>query len=149
MKKVLLLLTCFIMLSITGCASMPKKSDYTLLETAPQIEANEQSALIYFFREKSFIGAGVSYYVNENGERIGVIRNGSYFVLNAPTGQHTYSAETESTVTVTINVEAGKNYYIEGGVGMGMFMGRPTLNIVTEDYAKPKLNGLDYIVFNK
>lgn len=125
-----------------GCAKMPLRGDYVEEKSPPQIQADEQSAAIVFFREWAFTGGGMSYFITEDTNNIGLLKAGSYFAYRATPGKHTYSAETEARSSVTLDVQPGQTYYIEGGIGMGFWAGRPQLSEVTKpifDKAKPDL----------
>ncbi len=145
MKKLLILLVCCAFLA--GCGAMPKKGEFVEGGTPPVLQADGESALITFLRESAFVGGGVSYYIYEDGKVIGALKSGTWFLHKASPGQHTYMAETESKSIVSLTLEAGKNYYVLGGVTMGVLAGRPELKESTEQYAKPLLKDLDYIKY--
>jgi len=88
------------------------------------------------------MGMAVGFGVWDGDRKIGGLPNGSYFVYDAAPGTHTFSASTEVKKTVTINVKPGKTYYIEGTLGMGAFVGRPELTIVSEKQGPGDLAGL-------
>lgn len=144
MKKMFALLAILVVAVLCGCAKTPSRSEYTEMNAAPQIEADTDSGIVYFLRESAFFGGGISYYIWEDTQKIGLLRSGSYFAHKATVGQHTYWAETESKAFVTLTVDAGKIYYVVGSVGMGMLAGRPTLEIVTEPVAKALMPDLKY-----
>ena len=125
-----------------GCAKMPLRGDYVEEKSPPQIQADEQNATIVFFREWAFTGGGMSYFITEDTNNIGLLKAGSYFAYRATPGKHTYSAETEARSSVTLDVQPGQIYYIEGGIGIGFWAGRPQLSEVTKpifDKVKPDL----------
>ncbi|MDO5538274.1 MAG: DUF2846 domain-containing protein [Desulfovibrionaceae bacterium] len=136
-----LLLTVF----LAGCAAMPLRGDYVKEQTAPVIVPDAQSAVIYFVRESAFTGGGISYFVCEDTVRIGLLKSGTYFIYKTTPGKHTYHAETEARAAVTLDVEAGKTYYVEGGISIGMWAGQPRLAEVTEPVARQLIPDLDYV----
>ncbi len=109
---------------LCSCASVQR-------EAAPsQSDRPERGkALVIFYRERHFVGGGVSYKVFDNGGRIGGLPNGAYFVYQATPGAHKFTASTESTAEHVLSLEAGKTYYIRGEVHMGVMVGRPELVI--------------------
>ena len=109
---------------LCSCASVQR-------EAAPsQLDRPERGkALVIFYRERHFVGGGVSYKVFDNGARIGGLPNGAYFVYQATPGAHKFTASTESTAEHVLSLEAGKTYYIRGEVHMGVMVGRPELVI--------------------
>ncbi len=146
MKRIVLLLVSIgLAFSLTGCATMPTRGDYVVLDAAPAIVPDAESGVVCFLRESSFMGSGISYFVQENGQNIGLLRSGSYFLHKTAPGPHTYTAETEAMASVTITVQAGKNSYVQGDIGMGFLAGRPQLTEITEQVATPLLSeGMEY-----
>lgn len=123
---------------MSGCASVSKQATNVYPEVPPD------KGLVYFYREKKFVGGMISYNVKENGQVIGAIANGTYFFVFAEPGSHTYTASTESESSRTIDVQAGKTYYIECGIEMGVLAGRPSLKIASEAEGKSVLPSLKY-----
>lgn len=142
MKKLIFMFIAVFVLS--GCAKMPVRGEYTILDAAPILEVDNEAAIVYFLRENAFIGGGVTYYIWEDTSKIGLLRSGSYFTHKSKPGLCTYWAETEAKTTLTLNVDAGKTYYILGGVNMGVLIGRATLSEVSESVAKELLPNLKY-----
>lgn len=121
-----------------GCTSTqiaPRPAEFT---------AKPGNGLVYFYREKSFVGMAVSYYVTEGETRLGAMKNGTFFTVDAAPGKHTYSAKTEVTREITLDVKEGETYYVKGGVTMGALAGRPSLTGVTEGEARDKISALTY-----
>lgn len=122
---------------LCGCASVQKDT-----ASITQDRPKPGKALIYFYRPRRIMGMAVGFGTWEGDRKIGGLPNGSYFVYDASPGTHNFSASTEVTKTVTINVKAGTTYYIEGTLGMGAFVGRPELTIVSEQQGPNDLVGL-------
>ncbi|KAF1716223.1 hypothetical protein CSC74_10245 [Pseudoxanthomonas yeongjuensis] len=83
---------------------------------------------IVFFRDKKFVGGGVSYKVREGETELGKLSNGTYFVYIAEPGAHQYTVHSEAKDILNMEVEAGETYYVTGGITMGVFAGRPNLS---------------------
>ena len=81
-----------------------------------------------FFRPSSFSGAAVWFKVRENGVEINKLSNGLYFVQVEDPGIHTFTAATEATDTLRLEVDPGETYYVRGGITMGILMGRASLS---------------------
>jgi hypothetical protein len=144
-RKLAALLAAVLVLAVAGCAKMPLRADY-VYETNPQIaSADATSAAVYFLRESAFVGGGVSYFIFEDATKIGLLKSGTYFVHKAAPGKHTYWAETEGKSSVTLDAQAGQTYYIEGGIGIGFWAGRPQLSEVTRPVAERILPDLKYV----
>ena len=101
--------------------------------------------MVYFLRESAFTGGGITYFIFEDDTKIGLLKSGSYFIHKATPGKHTYLAETESRAAVTLDIQPGQTYYIEGSIGMGFWAGRPQLTEITKPVADKLLPDLKYI----
>lgn len=88
----------------------------------------EGKGQIVFFRDKKFTGAALSYIVRENGEELGKLSNGSYFVHVAEPGTHAYVVHSEAKDMLNLEVEPGETYYVVGSISMGVLAGRPNLS---------------------
>jgi hypothetical protein len=80
---------------------------------------------IVFFRPSKFVGMAVGFKVREAGEELGLMKNGSYFVIAATPGRHEY--EVYSEAKDILPVEVGEVYYVSGSLSMGVMVGRPNL----------------------
>lgn len=54
-------------------------------------------------------------------------------------GQHTLWSQVISQDAVTLDVEAGKTYYVKGDVRMGVYAGRPKFTRMPDDQAQSDL----------
>ena len=133
---------------LNACATMPSHQNLVVTTPPSQIKAAQDKALVCFLRESQFLGGGVSYFIYDGELQIGGLRSGSYFIYNTDPGQHTFWAETETKVFVTLDLDAGQEYFVVGGVTMGAWIGHPTFTQVTPEVALPMLPDLDYTVFN-
>lgn len=145
MKKISLFCILIAAVLLAGCAKMPLREDYVKETSAPTVTADETSGVVYFVRDSAFMGGGVSYFIFEDTTKIGLLKSGTYFIHKTTPGKHTYYAETESRASVTLDIEAGKTYYVEGSVGLGFLAGRPQLTEITETVARQYLPDLEYI----
>lgn len=89
--------------------------------------AESGSGTVIFFRPSKFVGAAVGFKVRENGTELGKLRNGKYFVLKVAPGVHQYEVHSETKDVLTLEVEAGQTYYVQGVLGVGIVAGRPNL----------------------
>lgn len=119
---------------------MPRSTQHPMPTVQPD------HGLVYFYRESHFGGAGIQYDIRDNGEVIGALQSGTYFFENATPGKHTYSAKTEAESDVTVDVAAGKIYYVQGSISMGFFAGHPHLKVTDQEAAQAALAKLDYAV---
>jgi pyruvate/2-oxoglutarate dehydrogenase complex dihydrolipoamide acyltransferase (E2) component len=88
----------------------------------------EGSGTVVFFRPSKMIGAMMGFKVRENGVELGKLRNGKYFKLAVAPGMHQYEVHSETKDVLTLEVEAGQTYYVQGTLGMGIMAGRPNLS---------------------
>lgn len=85
---------------------------------------------IVFFRESTMLGAAISYKVRTGADGqtvLGTLSAGSYFVVDADPGAFTFTAATESKDAITLEVEEGEMYWVEGKIQAGAFVARPNL----------------------
>lgn len=116
----------------------------TPAESAPGDTATEAAGTgtVIFFRPSKFVGAAIGFKVRENGRELGKLRNGKYFVLQVAPGVHQYEVQGEAKDMLTLEVEAGETYYVQGVLGVGIVAGRPNLtpsDAGTFEALKPKL----------
>ncbi len=80
---------------------------------------------IVFFRKKSILGTGQWFNVRENGQALGKLTNGAYFVESLEPGLHTFTASTEPEFKdqLTMQVDAGETYFVEGVLNKGVVIG--------------------------
>lgn len=83
---------------------------------------------VVFFREKKFTGAAIKYKVREGETELGKLGSGTYFVASVAPGTHQYTVHSEAKDVLTLEVEAGETYYVQGSITMGFMAGRPNLS---------------------
>jgi hypothetical protein len=77
--------------------------------------------------------------VEANGVPVTRLPSKGYFAYLAKPGEVTFSAKTEAKTSVTIDVEAGKTYFVKGTISVGVFAGHPHLVIVPNDVGKAEI----------
>lgn len=88
----------------------------------------ENKAQIVFFRPSRFTGAAIGFKVREGTTELGKLRSGKYFVASVEPGTHEYTVHSEAKDVLTMEVEAGETYYVQGTITMGFMAGRPNLS---------------------
>jgi hypothetical protein len=85
---------------------------------------------VVFFRAKSLLGTGQWFNVREGGRVVGKLSNGAYFVHVTSPGVHTYTAKLEPELKdhLTIDVDAGETYFVEGSLTGGLVIGAADLS---------------------
>ena len=119
-------------LLIAGCASLGAK--FQTVETVP-----DGMGLIYIYREKQFIGGGVSYDVKVGETVITTLHNGGYVPYIVKPGEVELWAKTEARAAVTVDVKAGEVFYVKGEVGVGFIVGRPHLRVVAREKGEKEI----------
>jgi len=84
---------------------------------------------VVFFRKKSLLGTGQWFNVREDGQALGKLTNGAWFVQAVQPGTHTFTAKTEPEFNdkLTLKVDAGETYFVEGVLAHGVVIGVPNL----------------------
>lgn len=79
---------------------------------------------VVFFRAKSLLTVGQWFNVREDGDVVVKLTNGSYFIHATSPGEHTYTAKLEPELKdrLTINVDAGETYFVEGVLTGGLVL---------------------------
>ena len=95
-------------------------------------EAKAGQALIVFYREQRMAGAAVQFHINQNAQPIGSLTNGSVLLRDADPGQYGFSSQVITGDSLSLTVEAGKRYFVQGTVRMGVYAGRPKFTVVDE-----------------
>ena len=88
----------------------------------------EGKGQIVFFRPSKFAGGAIGFKVREGDNELGKLRSGKYFVANVEPGTHSYVVHSETKDVLTMEVEAGETYYVQGTITMGFMAGRPNLS---------------------
>jgi hypothetical protein len=80
---------------------------------------------VVFFRAKSVAGFGQWFTVREHGQALGKLTNGAYFVVVLPPGEHSFSASSEPEFKdhLTLKVDPGETYYVQGLMTHGVVIG--------------------------
>jgi hypothetical protein len=87
---------------------------------------------VVFYRPSS-MGFAIKCTVRENGAMVGRVGAGKYYVIEVEPGLHNFTAKTESTDTVAVQVEPDETSYVKCGISMGIMVGRPNLSPGTEE----------------
>ena len=142
-KTINLFIILFTMLFLSACASV----DYSQKNVFP--ENNPEKALIYFYRTPGFIGSTYRFNVNEQQQLVGAMAQNSYFYLFTNSGEHTYSVDDRNEDQgsfITLNVQAGKTYYVKVDVEYEVLGGKPVFTEVDKTEAMKLLTSRQYVV---
>ena len=100
-------------------------------------ETKEDQALVVFYRPKSAGGAVIRFNINHGSEPIGGLPNGSVLFRHLDSGQHVFTCEGGiSGDSLSLTVEVGEVHFVRGSIKMGLYAGRPTFTVVSEEKAR-------------
>ena len=134
-KSIFLAILAFVML-LSGCASVPMASKEKDAALKQFVSPPKDKAGLYVYRD-TFVGQALKKTVSLDGSVIGETANKVYFYKEIPPGQHTLSTESEfSDNSISFQADAGKNYYAEQYIKMGVFVGGANLKMVDENVGK-------------
>lgn len=136
-----LLLTMVASTWLSGCATKaPPVSTSSALSVSNIESANaaqlKENGLVYLYRSPSFVGSMVSFPVWDEAEKnkdLVVMRNGGYYLHFCSPGKHTFATRSEAKNSLSIDVEPGKVYFVKYSIHMGAFVGRPHIELVSQE----------------
>ena len=140
LKRVLsqLALMLAVLLLLTNCGASKKVSETsadsmtnTVGSQEPEIQLEDDCALLHIYRKGSFAGAAIGYDLCLDDDKIFRVTNKSKTTIKiTKEGMYTLSAKTETKTEVPINIQFGNEYYVRCGVKMGALVGRPKIEAV-------------------
>ncbi|MEI6852315.1 MAG: DUF2846 domain-containing protein [Bacteroidota bacterium] len=114
----------------TSDASTNVSNNNASVSTEP---ASKEPATVIIYRPNSPSGWAVVYDVYADEKYLTKIKNNTYFEAKLDAGNVVFSAMTEAPkVTLPMNLEPGKTYYVRCGVSTGIWVGRPSLQVIPE-----------------
>jgi len=133
MKKKFKLLVLVPILFLTACAATGVQ--FQKVSTIP-----EGKGVVYVYRPDSIVGAAIHYdvYAGENDLICDLIRGG-YCLYYSKLGELELWGKTEAKSSITIDVKAGQEYYVKGGLSLGVLAGRPNFTLVTNTVGQEEI----------
>ena len=128
-------------LELKACGPKEKEVNYvadTDKTKHPVAEAAAGKAIVYVLRP-SLMGNKVQTKLAVDGDWKGVNRGNNYFFFTLDPGEHYFCSQAENHSLLTLKLEAGKTYYLQQHVQMGVMKARNKLESMTEDEGKKKL----------
>lgn len=95
--------------------------------------------LVYVYRPTSTTGSLVSFEMHVGDELVGKLYDGSYIPYLARPGVNRFWARTETKGELVVVVQPGKAYYLRAQLGLGTFVGRPELELVSAQQAEEEI----------
>ncbi|OZB58657.1 MAG: hypothetical protein B7X39_16280 [Lysobacterales bacterium 14-68-21] len=115
-------------LMMSGCASVPMASTSADAQ-AKAFTPVPDKAVLYIYRNET-MGAAIKMPLLVDGVSVGDTAAHTYVRKELSPGQHTITSKTEKDSTLTIDMLAGRIYYVWQEVKMGMFSARSALHQV-------------------
>jgi hypothetical protein len=137
-----------IFLFLSGCATVPMPQEHHFIKSNEAEIKSDGKAAVYLYRKGQFVGSAVNYHIRDGNQIIGALKSDCYFKYIAEPGEHFFWAENEKISSVTVHCNPNEEYFIEGNVSMGAWMGNPELTLVPKDVAKGRIQGLQYYKFD-
>lgn len=120
-------------LLVPGCASVPMatESRNTTLQTFAAPAPDKAGLYVY---RNSVVGQGVKKALYVDGVLLGQTANKVYFYKELAPGRHEISTQSEfGSNDVSLNAEAGKNYFARQVIKVGLLSGRAAIELVSEE----------------
>jgi hypothetical protein len=130
---------------LKACGAGDKEVNYAAdsdKKTHPLGVQTADKALIYVLRP-TMMGNKIQTKLAVDGEWKGVNRGDNYFFFSLTPGKHYFCSRAENRSVLVLQVEAGKTYYLQQEIRMGLMKARNNLAVINEDKAKEKLPKLN------
>lgn len=132
LRKLLSAISVLAVCIVSGCASVPMESHEVDSQLKSFAAPQNGNAGVYIYRN-SFVGQALKKTISLNGVAIGESSNKVYFYKEVAPGEHTLSTESEfGDNSLKFTAEAGRNYFFEQYIKMGVFVGGANLKAVSE-----------------
>jgi len=105
-----------------------------------QNPSQSDSSIVIFYRPQVGAGANESYDLFHHGLRIGTMTNGSMLRYVCEPGHNTFASNTTPEKEVSVDMEAGKTYFVKCAIHMGGPTPQAAFTVVYEWQAASDLN---------
>ncbi|MBD3768187.1 MAG: DUF2846 domain-containing protein [Gammaproteobacteria bacterium] len=145
--KIKLISALFITVSLVGCSSVPMQSEDASNQAKMFSSPDEGKSGVYIYRSGNFGGA-LKKDIWLDGKCIGESAPNVFFYEEVEGNkEHKISTESEfSPNDLIVYMEAGKNYFIEQFMKLGVFVGGAGLEQVDEEKGKTEVKELGLAV---
>lgn len=104
--------------------------------------------LIYVIRPTHY-GAAIQTKLAVDGKWVGINRENNYFYVELDPGPHYFCSQAENHSLLSLVVEAGKTYYLQQKITMGLMKARNDLELLDEEQGKKGLAKCKKSVFEE
>lgn len=113
---------------LSGCASVQMASPEADAK-AKSFKTEPDKANLYIYRNETF-GAAVKIPVLVDGTSVGDTASKTYIFRQVAPGKHVITSKSENDATLSIDAEAGKNYFVWQEIKMGLWGPRSQLQLM-------------------
>lgn len=135
MKRLLIILSAVALL-LCGCSpKLVNGSSNSFPENHPDY------AVVYLYRTGGYVKTAYDVHLNDDVVYRSKNKTKTAIRIDKP-GKYQIWGKTESSETLTLDVEMGKNYYVKTFVHMGVAVWRPSIELVSETEGKTDWNSI-------
>ncbi len=109
----------------------------------------QEKGLVYIYRPDSIMGAAIHYDVYAGDVKLCDLVRGGYCTYLAKPGELEIWGKTEAKGSVTVDVKAGQEHYVKGGLSVGVFVGHPNLTIVDQIVGSKEIEECKLLTVNQ
>jgi PBP1b-binding outer membrane lipoprotein LpoB len=121
-----------VVLLMSGCASVPMAGKSADAKAKQFVPSQDGTANLYIYRNE-IIGSAIKMPVLIDGVEAGDTVAKAYIFKTLPPGSHTIVSKAENDSSLTVDMQAGQNYFVWQEVKMGVLYARSKLHLVTEE----------------
>ena len=136
MKRLLILVSCVVLLL---CACSPKLVNGSSSNSFP--ENHPDYAVVYLYRTGGYVKTAYDVHLNNDVVYRSKNKTKTAIKVDKP-GKYQIWGKTESSETLTFDIEMGQDYYVKTFVHMGAAIWRPSLEIVSSTEGKKDWNSI-------
>ena len=105
---------------------------------ASRLPTDADFARVYFFRPPVYAGSAVRYKVyDEAGQELGKMSNGSHWYIDVKElGPTTFYAKNVESDSIRLNLEAGREYFVQSWLKTGWLVAAPALHELPADFGR-------------
>ncbi|TCV96384.1 uncharacterized protein DUF2846 [Luteibacter rhizovicinus] len=132
-----------VVLVVSGCASVPMANKGADAE-AKQFAPIADKATVYIYRDE-IMGAAIKMHLLVDGAAVGDTAAKTYVQIFLSPGQHVITSKAENDTTLSVDVQAGRSYYVWQEVKMGILYARSALHLVDESKGQTAVRKCDLV----
>jgi hypothetical protein len=109
---------------VAHVASNESLADSAIVAGAVATSPTERGKIVFYRARRD---GPLSLTVREGTAELGTLRSAQHFVVAAQPGVHEYTVKLQTQDVLTIEVELGETYYVQGAIDEGVLLPRPNL----------------------